>query len=280
MAVMTGPSLNELSSGAAQKFDSRPPARFASHCGTQSRHGEWRHRAAEALRSLVQAALPQCCTLCSARSGSALLCAPCMNALPALPAACPVCAQPSPGGSLCGACLKRQPAFTATIAACRYAFPLDRLVQALKYERRLHVAEPLGDLLAAAVARAPAARTLPQALVAVPLTAARQCERGFNQAGEIARTVARRSGLPVVHGLARTGSAPPQATSSRSQRMRNVRGAFACSRRFDGLHVALVDDVMTSGATLDAAARALLRAGAARVDAWVVARALPPGGAG
>ena len=273
---MNGPSLNELSSRAPEKFDSGLRARHDS----RSERGGWQRRAGSALRSFLQAALPQCCTLCSARSGTAILCAPCMNALPALPPACPVCALPSPGGRPCGACLKRQPAFAATIAACRYAFPLDRLVQALKYERRLHVAEPLGELLAAAVARAPVASGRAQAIVAIPLTSARQCERGFNQSGEIARTVARRSGVPLVHGLVRTGSAPPQATLSRAQRMKNVRGAFGCSRAFDGLHVALVDDVMTSGATLDAAARALVRAGAARVDAWVVARALPTGGWG
>jgi ComF family protein len=199
-----------------------------------------------------------------------------MNALPQLPAACPVCACPSPGSAVCGTCLKRPPKFAATLAACAYAFPLDRLVQALKYEQRLALAEPLGDALASAALRMPAWYNRPDALVAVPLAAARQRERGFNQSIEIARVVARRTGLPLGTGLVRTGNAPAQATLPWAQRRRNVRGAFACSTSFAGRHVGIVDDVMTTGATLEAAAAALLRAGATRVDAWVVARTLPP----
>ena len=179
---------------------------------------------------------------------------------------------------MCGACLTRPPRFARTLAACSYAYPLDRLVQALKYGRQLALAQPLGDALAAAVLRAPGPQHRPQALAAVPLAAARQRERGFNQAIEIARVVARRVGLPLVHGLVRTAHGPAQATLPWARRRRSVRGAFACERSFPGLHVALVDDVMTTGATLEAAADALLRAGAARVDAWVVARTLPPGG--
>ena len=187
-----------------------------------------------------------------------------------------MCARPSPGAAVCGACLKRRPKFATTLAACAYAFPLDRLVQALKYQHRLALAEPLGDALAAAALRAPPSYARPDALVAVPLGAARQRERGFNQAVEIARVVARRTGLPITTGLVRTGDAPAQATLPWAQRRRNVRGAFACRGAFAGRHVALVDDVMTTGATLEAAAAALLHAGAARVDAWVVARTLPP----
>jgi ComF family protein len=201
-----------------------------------------------------------------------------MNALPPLPPACPVCARPSPGAAVCGPCLKRQPKFVATLAACAYAFPIDRMVQALKYEHRLALAEPLGDALAAAALRAPPSNLCPDALIAVPLGTARQRERGFNQSIEIARVVARRTGLPLVTGLVRTGNAPPQATLPWAQRRRNVRGAFACAGSFAGRHVALVDDVMTTGATLEAAAAVLLQCGAARVDAWVVARTLPPGG--
>jgi ComF family protein len=202
-----------------------------------------------------------------------------MNTLPPLPVACPVCAQPSPTASVCGACLSRPPRFSITVAACRYAFPLDRLVQGLKYEHRLALAQPLGDALAAAVLRAPSSYRRPDLLVALPLAPSRQHERGFNQAAEIARVVARRTGLPLARGLSRIGTGPAQATLPWSQRRRNVRGAFACETRFDGRAVAIVDDVMTTGATLDAAASALLRAGAARVDAWVVARTPPPSAA-
>jgi len=278
MAGMTVPSLNELSNAAGRKFDSvsrrvfsalfRPPANRTPRRGA---------RTSAAIRSVIGRALPQACALCADRSGNAMLCAPCMNALPPLPPVCPICARPSPGSAVCGACLKRQPKFAATLAACAYAFPLDRLVQALKYEHRLALAEPLGDALAAAALRRPASQDRPDALIAVPLAAARQRERGFNQSIEIARVVARRTGLPLVTGLVRTGNAPAQATLPWAQRRRNVRGAFACRTSFAGRHVAIVDDVMTTGATLEAAAAVLLQSGAARVDAWVVARTLPPG---
>ncbi len=269
---MTLPSLNELSNAVAEKFDS-VLATDRPGTGPAARSRLWSQ-----VLNVAAHALPQACALCAAGSRDAVLCDPCMNALPPLPPACPVCARPSPGGAKCGACLKRAPAFDATVAACAYAFPLDRLIQALKYEHRLALAVPLGDALAAAVLRAPAPYRRAAALVALPLTPSRQRERGFNQAIEIARVVARRSGLPLAHGLLRTGNAPAQATLPWAQRRSNVRGVFAASASFAGRHVAIVDDVMTTAATLDAAATALKRAGAARVDAWVVARTLPPGG--
>jgi ComF family protein len=115
---------------------------------------------------------------------------------------------------------------------------------------------------------------LPDAVVALPLAPARQRARGFNQAAEIARSVARDCALPLAGGLARVRDAPPQAGLQRSARISNLRDAFACDTSLAGRRVALVDDVMTSGATLAAAAQALRRAGAAGVEAWVVARTL------
>ena len=201
-----------------------------------------------------------------------------MNALPELGPACPLCASPAPTASICGACLKRPPRVSSTIAAGAYAYPLDRLVQALKYEHKLSLAQPLGHRLAAAIERSPGNLKRPDAVIALPLAPARQRERGFNQAIEIARVVARRTTVPLSSGLVRTGTGAAQVSLPWAQRRQNVRGAFACTRSFSGRHVAIVDDVMTTGATLEAAATALLRAGAARVDAWVVARTLPPSG--
>jgi ComF family protein len=178
------------------------------------------------------------------------------------------------GGTVCGDCLRRPPRFAATIAAHAYAFPLDRLIQALKYEHRLELAVPLGDALADAVRRAPPTFAGVEAVVPLPLSRARQRERGFSQSIEIGRIVARRTGLPLARLLSRTAHAPPQASLPWRARAGNVRGAFACDRDLTGRHVAVLDDVMTTGATLDAAAAALIAAGAARVDAWVVARTL------
>jgi ComF family protein len=269
MRGMIGRSLNELSNPPRRKFDKLRTGMLA---------GRRRLSQGAALASrFARSALPQACALCADHSGDAILCAPCMNALPALPAACPSCASPSPAGGVCGACLVRPPRFAATIAAARYAFPLDRLVQGLKYEHRLAFAHPLGDALAAAVLRTLPHRPMTDAIVALPLAPARQRERGFNQAMEIARIVARRTGRPIASGLVRTSAGRPQASLPWSERRRNVRGAFGCNVAFTGRSIALVDDVMTTGATLDAAARALLAAGASRVEAWVVARTLAPG---
>lgn len=249
-------SLNELSNPARRKLDSMPA------------------RLARGIAAGLALLLPQRCALCRAAAGPSVLCDGCRCALPVLPAACRVCAQPSPGACICGECLRSPPRFAATVAAHAYAFPLDRLVRALKYEHRLELARPLGEALAEALFRAPDALARVDAIVPLPLARPRQRERGFNQAAEIARVVAGYTGIPVAHALSRVSHARPQASLPWRERARNVRGAFACGTRLDGRHVAVVDDVMTTGATLDAAATALLAAGVARVDAWVVARTL------
>jgi len=203
-------------------------------------------------------------------------------ALPRLPPACPVCALPAPAAAVCGACLSRPPPFAATVAAFVYAFPVDRLLQQFKYAGRLAFADWAAAELVAVAAAALAARhdaDRPDLVAAVPLSPARQRERGFNQAHEIAVRAARGLALPLGHALERTARGTPQAALRWSERAQNVRGAFACRRDVRGLAIALVDDVMTTGATLAEAAVTLKRAGAARVETWVVARTLPPAAA-
>jgi ComF family protein len=217
--------------------------------------------------------LPARCALCSGASASRLLCDACLRAMPVERDACPRCGLATQAGGVCGRCLGAPPSYAAAVAAWRYAFPADHLLQALKYGGQLALAEPLGDALADAVL---ARGAMASAIVALPLSRQRQRARGFNHANEIAKRVARRLPVPLVRGLVRTRDAPPQAGLPLRERARNVRDAFAASRRFDGMHVAIVDDVMTTGATLGAATRALIAVGAARVDAWVVARTPPP----
>ena len=156
---------------------------------------------------------------------------------------------------------------------------MDRLLQQLKYGGRLALADWAGAALAEAVraslAPRPAAEQ-PGQVVALPLARARQRERGFNQAREIAARVAHAVGLPLAAPLARiaTGSTTPQAALAWKERASNVLGAFAVDGDVRGARIALVDDVMTTGATLAEATRMLLRAGAADVECWVVARTL------
>ncbi len=215
-------------------------------------------------------ALVQHCLLCGAGSGDTLLCPDCRHALPELGRPrCPVCALPAPGGAVCGACLKSPPAFDATIAIWRYGFPVDKLVQSLKYEHRLALAGFLAQSMLAGE-RPPGDLVIP-----LPLSPLRLVERGFNQAVEIARPLARALGLPlVVDACRRTRETLPQASLPWKQRRSNVRHCFECSLDLTGKSVIVVDDVMTTGATLDEFAALLKRHGAARVTNWVVARAV------
>ncbi len=226
---------------------------------------------------IARLALPQRCALCVANAGGALLCAECAAALPRLPAACPVCALPAPEAAICGACLAHPPPYALTIAALVYAFPADRLLQQLKYGGRLALADWAGHALAIAARASLAGRPRPDRIVALPLATARQRERGFNQAHEIARRVARDVGLPLAAALERVAGGLPQAALSWPERAKNVRGAFAARGDVSGARVALIDDVMTTGATLAEAAQTLRHAGAAHVECWVVARTLRPG---
>ena len=158
-----------------------------------------------------------------------------------------------------------------------YAFPVDRLLQQLKYGGRLALADWAGATLANAVGEALASRCAsdrPDRIVALPLAAARQRKRGFNQAREIAVRIARAMALPLDVPLMRVAGGTPQAALAWRERAKNVRGAFAVVKDVRGARIALVDDVMTTGATLAEAARVLMRAGAADVECWIVARTL------
>lgn len=218
--------------------------------------------------AFAQFLLPQDCVLCGRASGGPLLCAPCREKLPrAHLRCCPQCAAPG-SGDLCGACLKRSPAFDETIAGFGYVFPVDALVKALKYRGLLALAAPLAHGL---LEKSPA---LPDIIVPMPLHRARLKERGFNQAMEIARALAWATRAPLAADICfRVLDTKPQTNLPWKERAKNVRKAFACNAALNGAQVAVVDDVMTTGSTMHELARTLKKHGAARVSAWVVARA-------
>jgi ComF family protein len=200
------------------------------------------------------------------------LCAACHVGLPWQRAACLRCAAPLPHPDTCGACLQRgeRAPLHAVHAVFDYRFPLDRLLPRLKF----HADFAAGRVLAQCMASACAGLAQPQALVPVPLHAARLRSRGYDQALELARPLARALGLPLLaQAVQRSRSTQAQSRLDAQARQRNLRGAFAVPPgTVLPAHVALVDDVMTTGATLEAAAVALHRAGVERVDAWVCAR--------
>jgi len=228
-------------------------------------------RPAEGAAWLLGTLLSRECFLCAAPAGSKFLCADCFQNLPRLTAErCPVCTLPNPAAAICGACLNKPPRFDATQAVFRYEFPVDRLVQALKYAHRLASADFLGAILARQTPR-----SLPDMVLPVPLAPQRLAERGFNQALEIARPVAARLGLkPETHHVRRQVDTTPQASLPWKERARNIRHAFACDIDLSGLAILVIDDVMTTGATLNELAGTLKAHGAVRVENLVLARAL------
>ena len=151
-----------------------------------------------------------------------------------------------------------------------YRFPADGLIHAFKYRHQLPLAGTLAELMLRA---APAA--WPDVLIPVPLAPQRLRARGFNQALEIGRRLADRTGLPLMaDGCERVRHGPPQVELPWKERAKNIRGAFACKTDLAGMRVAIVDDVMTTGATMNELAKILRQRGAAEVTAWVVARTL------
>ncbi|SEN62188.1 comF family protein [Duganella sp. CF517] len=259
--------------------------------------GLLRRTSASVLRTL----LPTCCALCG-QGGDDTLCADCAAQFfgAAVAAArCVCCANPLPGAlapaqhgeqfcackqqhgpparRLCGLCAAHPPAFDATLTAADYATPVDQLVLQLKFGHRLALAALFARLLRDAVSRQPGF-ALPALICPVPLGPRRLAERGYNQALEIARPLARGLGVALHPRLtARVRETTAQSSVAPEQRRRNIAGAFAVpdAALVRGRHIGIVDDVMTSGGTLDELAATLKRHGAARVSNLVFARTPP-----
>lgn len=219
---------------------------------------------------------PPTCMLCldPGQRPSLDLCPACQADLPRAVPACTGCALPLPQADsfLCPDCLCQPRAFDAAFAAFRYEFPVDSLVRRLKYGGDIAVSRMLGTLLGNIAQSAHALHV--QALVPVPLHRTRESGRGYNQAGEIARFAGRQLGLPVLHNLVRRRHATvEQVGLDAAARADNLRGAFELLRPLPVARVAIVDDVMTTGSTLEELAGVLKQDGADWVEAWAVARA-------
>ncbi|MGP0172196.1 ComF family protein [Pseudomonas sp. NCHU5208] len=210
------------------------------------------------------------------------ICTACEAELPWLGSHCQVCALPLPAqGMICGACQKKPPAFARVEAPWRYAFPVDNLITRFKHQGQWPFGRLLGELLAEHLQHAyDEGLPRPQALLAVPLARKRERQRGFNQARMLADWLSRALQIPAHDDwLLRTQDTPAQQGLDAATRKRNLRQAFQVvdATKIAGQHLALVDDVLTTGATANTLARLLLRAGAARVDVYCLARTPPPG---
>jgi ComF family protein len=225
---------------------------------------------------LLAALMPPRCLLCKgAGMPGRDLCAGCLADLPRNTSCCARCALPLPNpAERCGLCIKREPPFAAAWAPFRYAHPLDLLEARFKFHRDLAAGRLLAGLMAEAAQQQLAGR-LPDCLLCVPLHRDRLRQRGYNQALELAKPLARALGMPLdADALIRTRSTSAQTGLDAKARRRNLHDAFAVETGADlPAHVAILDDVMTTGTTLRECARVLLRSGVERVEVWALARA-------
>lgn len=243
---------------------------------------------------------PGHCLLCDLPSQRRRdLCLPCSEDLPWLRASCTRCALPltrpvlasgsshsssrrtpalpelhdDSGRAVCGACFSKPPPFARAVCPFRFDAEIGAWLGSIKRSDATAPARVLGELFAEHVLTSRLDEPMPDALIPVPLSRRRQAIRGHNQAETLARRIAPALGLPVRRQLHRVRHTPTQQGLSRSARLRNLQGAFSAADSVRGAHLALIDDVMTTGSTLRQATRALLRAGATRVEVWPIARA-------
>lgn len=236
-----------------------------------------RNSACGALRRLDDSIMALRCVFCGTRSlpNEGRVCCGCRRDLPWNIQACARCAEPVavelPEGVHCAKCQKVQPPFRVTVAPLRYEFPVSAGLKALKFGRKLHYGAAFGELLVAEMYRLDSDI---DALLPVPLHWQRQAVRGFNQAAELCRPLARRFALPIIKGVARARATPFQSGLTAFERSRNLRGAFIVRKSLASRHVLVIDDVVTTGATTRQLAKALIKSGVRNVSVLTVARAL------
>ena len=220
--------------------------------------------------------LPPSCVLCGAHGQAPVLdlCRPCAEDLSLNLCACHRCAAPLTGAGdlICGRCLRYPPHFDRAFVPFGYVYPLDQLIRAFKYRGILSYGRVLGSLLADRVCTRQ--EPMPERIVPMPLHPSRQRERGFNQASELARPISQRLNVPFDERLCRRIRATADQTEldARSRR-RNVRRAFEGPGKTGLRHVAVLDDVLTTGSTANEMARVLKAVGVETVEIWAVARA-------
>lgn len=227
------------------------------------------------MHKILAVLLPATCVLCGDRAIEPFnLCSGCLGDLPGMHAACRRCAIPLPYPDTCAQCTMNPPVFRHAFAAFRYLDPINTLIQQLKFQRALAIAPTLGHLLRIRVKQAGVLDS--ECILPVPLHPRRLRQRGFNQSMEVARIVAAGTNIPLRPFWVRRNRDTPAQSGMHNVRARhrNVRGAFSASIRLARYRrVAIVDDVVTTGATAAELARTILAQGVESVDLWCVARA-------
>lgn len=217
------------------------------------------------------------CPVCS-ESSAHLICPSCSKMLPNITEQCFQCGLPlnmvdtSQNALRCGQCVKSPPAFDLCISPYHYALPISQFITQLKFQHKLYYAQVLADLLITKIERH--AEGLPDCIIPVPLHKKRLRQRGFNQALEIARPIAKRYDIKLdAYCCTRVISTAPQMEQDKKTRQKNIHNAFKVAPDFQYKHVAIIDDVMTTGQTVNELARVLRKQGAERIQVWSAARA-------
>lgn len=228
------------------------------------------------LKKLKHWAFPHACILCQGICQNRDLCMPCANELPYCQTTCPQCgltllnqAQPTP----CGECLIKRPPFDHTIALCEYKDPINQLIAGLKFHEKLIYARVLGEIMAEALVQYYQNQPLPTSIIPVPLHKKRLQERGYNQAVELARPIAKQLTLPLLtHVCQRNRVTQTQSSLSLDERRQNMKGAFSLIGEAVDKHIAILDDVITTGNTVTEISQLFKEAGVEKITLWCVAR--------
>jgi ComF family protein len=230
------------------------------------------------LKKIAAWLLPYTCLFCSASSSRQQdICQACLDDLPKLENPCPRCAKPLPfahSDLTCGECIKLSPPFDFTHALFAYESPITRFIMQLKFNHALVNARILGELLTEKIQRDwYQHKPLPNLIIPMPLHPNRLKERGFNQAIEIARPIAKSLQLPLqLSDCLRIKETAAQATLLAKERQYNIKQAFKVNKNFSGQHIAVIDDVITTGHTMTEFCKSLKKAGASKIDVWCCAR--------
>lgn len=210
------------------------------------------------------------CCLCGATADKFPICAECLNDLPWILNTCYRCADV--GSPVCGNCLRHPPLFHRTISLFQYDDLIGRCIQLLKFNRQLIYARLFGNLFVSVLKKAYQEDVFPQYILPMPLHRSRLVERGYNQALEIAKPIYRAFKCALYKGCVRHKNTMPQSLTLANDRIKNLKNAFSINSPSQAIHIAILDDVVTTGATVTSLTHVLKKSGATRVDVWCVAR--------
>jgi len=228
--------------------------------------------------SILDFVLQNRCVLCEAISHQEIsICQDCVEDLPWLTQACERCGKPlviQSDSKECGDCLKQKPPYDKTFASFHYDYPIDYLITMLKFHNKLLFAKILGVLLIKTITeKHNSSFPFPELIIPVPLHYKRLRKRGFNQALEIAKPIARRLDIPIGSQLvSRIKSTKPQSLTLAKDRKKNIKGAFIIKDKIRAKHIAIVDDLVTTGNTVAELSRLLRKNGVERIEVWACAK--------